>query len=70
MDKETPGDVLSDAVVLPKKQPYTKPVLVRMGTLKHMTQQKGTGPRADGGGKSSFNKTGRGGHDTRSGMPI
>lgn len=44
------------------KKPYERPVLVRWGSLKDITQTQGTGPLADGGLKSSTNKTGRGGH--------
>jgi hypothetical protein len=44
------------------KQPYQRPLFIKWGTLKEMTQQKGTGPNADGGIKSATNKTGRGGH--------
>lgn len=44
------------------KKPYQRPVLVRWGYLKDITQSKQTGPLVDGALKSSTNKTGRGGH--------
>lgn len=47
----------------PTKKPYVKPTLIKFGTLKQLTKTKGTGPLADGGAKSSTNKTGRGGHN-------
>lgn len=42
------------------RKPYQRPVLVRMGALREVTMQKGSGKTSDGG-KFYYRYTGRGG---------
>lgn len=42
------------------QKPYQRPVLVRMGALREVTMQKGSGKTSDGG-KFYYRYTGRGG---------
>jgi hypothetical protein len=67
-NEKQPDDVVSANLETREKKPYSKPVLDKLGTLRQMTRMKHTGPRADGGGKSSYNKTGRGGSNTHRGF--
>lgn len=46
----------------PAKKPYQRPVLVRWGSLRDLTQAIGNSGASDGSKGKTNNRTGRGGH--------
>lgn len=58
---DTTNNHVSNSDASKAKRPYQKPLLVRFGTMRDVTMQKGYGKSKDGGKSKYNNKTGRGG---------